>query len=181
MGSSIVHWASRRAADTRARWRLLTSTTTHWHGRRGMRWSQLSEACETMAKADKHPRWLIIHLGGNDLASIPLKHLIELIQKDMKAYSKVFPETCLVWSDILPRATYRGARSNAKVEKSRKCLNNAMKLFMPLVAGRSIQHGNIKWNACHLYRNDGVHMNNEGNDVLLKNITLAMNDIISSQ
>ena len=84
VGSSIVHWAARRAGDTHARWRLLTATTTHWHGRRGMVWSQLSAACETLARADKHPRWLIIHLGGNDLASTPLKNLISMVQKDIK-------------------------------------------------------------------------------------------------
>ena len=83
--------------------------------------------------------------------------------------------------DILPRATYRGARSNAKIEKARKCLNNSMKIFMPQIAGRIIQHGNIQWNEHHLYRRDGIHMNNEGNDVLLNNMTMAMNDIITSQ
>ena len=181
VGSSIVHWAARRASDTRARWRLLSATTTHWHGRRGMVWSQLSTACETLVRADRHPHWLIIHLGGNDLASVPLKQLIEMIQKDMKSYSFLFPETCLIWSDILPRATYRGARSNAKIEKARKSLNNAMKLFMPQINGQIIQHGNIQWNAHHLYRRDGVHMNNEGNDVLLTNMTNAMTKIILSQ
>ena len=133
-------------------------------------------ACETLARADKHPRWLIIHLGGNDLASVPLKKLIAMIQKDMKSYSFLFPETCLIWSDILPRATYRGARSNAKIS-----LNNAMKLFMPQIKGQIIHHGNIQWDAHHLYRRDGVHMNNEGNDVLLTNMTNAMKKIILSQ
>ena len=99
VGSSIMHWSARRGSDTRARWRLLSATTTHWHSRRGMRWSQLSAACETLARADRHPRWLIIHLGGNDLASVPLRQLIEMIQKDMKSYSLLFPETCLIWLD----------------------------------------------------------------------------------
>jgi lysophospholipase L1-like esterase len=181
VGSSIVHWAERRARDVRARWSLLTATTTHWDGRRGMVWSQLNAACERMAKADKHPRWLIIHLGGNDLASTPLKNLIQMIQKDVMAFSKLFPETCIIWSDILPRATYRGAISNAKVEKSRKSLNNAMKLYMPRIQGEVIHHTNIQWDAHHLYRNDGVHLNDVGNDVMLGNITQAMMRIIASQ
>ena len=71
-----------------------------------------------LARADSHPRWLIIHLGGNDLASTPLKTLINMVQKDMSKFATMFPETCLVWSDILPRAAYRGARSNAKIEKA---------------------------------------------------------------
>ena len=138
-------------------------------------------ACERLAKADKHPRWLIIHLGGNDLASTPLKNLISMIQKDVKAYSNLFPEMCIIWSDILPRAVYRGARSNAKVDKARKSLNNAMKLYMPQINGEVIHHRNIQWDAHHLYRRDGVHLNNMGNDVMLGNITQAMVRIITSQ
>jgi hypothetical protein len=86
----------------------------------------------------------------------------------------MFPETCLVWSDVLPRAVYRGARSNAKVEKARKSLNNAMKHYMPQCNGRVIHHHNIQWDAHHLFRRDGVHLNNIGNDVLLTNITDAL-------
>jgi lysophospholipase L1-like esterase len=181
VGSSIVYWAERRARSVRAKWSLLTATTTHWDGRRGMVWSQLNAACERMATANKHPRWLIIHLGGNDLASTPLKTLIQKIQKDVMSYSKFFPQTCIIWSDILPRATYRGAISNAKVEKSRKSLNNSMKLYMPRINGAIIQHRNIQWDAHHLYRKDGVHLNDAGNDVMLGNITQAMMTIIASQ
>jgi lysophospholipase L1-like esterase len=181
VGSSIVHWAERRARSVRAKWSLLTATTTHWDGRRGMVWSQLNAACERLANADKHPRWLIIHLGGNDLASTPLKSLIQKIQKDVMSYSKLFPQTCIIWSDILPRATYRGAISNAKVEKCRKSLNNSMKLYMPRINGAIIQHRNIQWDAHHLYRKDGVHLNDAGNDVMLGNITQAMMTIIASQ
>ena len=169
-----MHWASRRAGDMRVRWRLLTATTTHWHGRRGMVWSQLRAKCETLARADSHPRCLIIHLGSNDLASTPLKHLIYMIQKDIKAYAIMFTETCLVWSDVLPRAAYRGARSNTKVEKARKSLNNAMKQYMPQFKGKVIHHHNIQWDTHHLYRRDGVHLNNIGNDVLVANITDVM-------
>ena len=104
-----------------------------------------------------------------------------MIQKDIQSYSFLFPETCIVWSDILPRATYRGARSNAKIEKARKSLNNAMRLFMPQINGQIIHHRNIQWDAHHLYRRDGVHLNSTGNDVLLANITNAMAMIIQSQ
>ena len=115
------------------------------------------------------------------MASTPLKNLILSIQKDVKAYSNLFPETCIIWSDILPRAAYRGAISNAKVEKSRKSLNNAMKLYMPRINGEVIHHKNIQWDAHHLYRRDGVHLNDMGNDVMLGNITQAMMRIIASQ
>ena len=110
-----------------------------------------------------------------------MKNLIQMIQKDVKAYSNLFPETCIIWSDILPRAAYRGAISNAKVEKSRKSLNNAMKLYMPRINGEVIHHKNIQWDAHHLYRRDGVHLNDMGNDVMLGNITQTMERIITAQ
>ena len=77
----------------------------------------------------------------------------------MSKLANMFPESCMVWSDVLPRATYRGAVSNAKVEKARKSLNTAMKSFMPKINGICIHHQNIQWNSHHLFRNDGVHMN----------------------
>lgn len=175
VGSSIVHWAERRARSERASWSRLTATTTHWDGRRGMRWYQLSAVCSQLAKASSHPQWLIIHLGGNDLASIPLLELILTMQKDINRFSELFPETCVVWSDILPRATYRGAVSNAKVEKARKSLNNAMRTHMPKINGEVIHHPNIQWDAHHLFRKDGVHLNDTGNDIFLKNIVQALN------
>ena len=151
--------------------------TLVWQARHGMEPTQ--RGVQAIGKSGQAPPLADYTPGGNDLASVPLKQLIAMIQKDMKLYSLMFPETCLIWSDILPRATYRGARSNAKVEKARKCLNNAMKIFMPQIAGHIIQHGNIQWDAHHLYRRDGVHMNNDGNDVLLTNMTNAMAKIMA--
>ena len=139
-----------------------------------MVWSQLNAVCERLAKENKHPRWLIKHLGGNDLASTHLQNLISMIQKNVKAYSNLFPETCIIWSDILPRAVYRGARSNAKVDK-------ASVGCMPQINGEVIHHKNFQWDAHHLYRRDGVHLNDMGNDVMLGNIRQAMVRIISSQ
>jgi hypothetical protein len=81
----------------------------------------------------------------------------------------------------LPRAVYRGAISNAKVDKARKSLNNARKLYMPRINGEVIHHRNIQWDAHHLYRRDGVHLNNMGDDVMLGNITQVMVKIITSQ
>ena len=97
-----------------------------------------------------------------------------MIQRDIKSYAIMFQETGIVWSDVLPRAGYRGARFNVKVENPRKSLNYAMKHYMPQFNGQVIHHHNIQWNARHLYRRDGVHLNNMGNDVLLANITDAM-------
>ena len=49
------------------------------------------------------PVKLVIHVGGNDLVNIRQAKMMKRITKDIKHIYSVFPSSCLVWSDILPR------------------------------------------------------------------------------
>lgn len=146
----------------------MTSPSTHWHGSRGMNWCQLLDTAQKLLRYKGPPGRLIIHLGGNDLASTPLKELIHKVKTDLQTLKVLMPDTHIVWSDITARHTYRHALSNPKVEKARKTLNNKVHVMICQLEGSFVRHPALKWDACDLYRPDGVHLSDTGNDILLK-------------
>jgi hypothetical protein len=117
-GSSLVHWAEHRAHRAKGKWNMLTSQKVSCHGQRGMKWNQLLPKMKTLMCSATPPQMLFVHLGGNDLASTPLRQLTEQAQCDMKALAELCPHTALIWSDVLPRIKYRGAHANNKMEKN---------------------------------------------------------------
>ena len=88
-----------------------------------------------LAHTNNHPDEIILHAGGNDLASVTLKDLMETIKKDLTSISQLLPNTKIIWSDVLPRRSYRGAQSSAKVERSRKALNSAIRKHVKELGG----------------------------------------------
>ena len=170
IGSSLVHWAEARARKSRAEWSLLTHTRVTWYGQRGMKWDQLLPKIKAILQYTPAPDMICIHLGGNDLASTPLRKLTCQAKSDMNALAKLCPHTTLVWSDILARISYRNASNDNKMEKTRKTLNSALRAHTRKLGGKSIRHPGINWDLPHLFRNDGVHLNDRGNDIFLGNL-----------
>lgn len=168
IGSSLVYWASHRAASCWGSCPELSVPTTSWYGVRGMRWSQLLPKIRTLLQDRQAPNVIILHLGGNDLMSTPLKKLTQSVKEDLSLIKQLLPHTYIIWSDIVARIHYRGARSNAKAEKARKSLNYAVHAHIAKLSGRWISHPLIKWHASELYRFDGVHLSDKGNDLLLQ-------------
>jgi hypothetical protein len=79
----------------------------------------------------------------------------------------LYPHTVLIWSDVLPTIQYRGANADNKIEKTRKTFNSSMRAFTRKCNGKTIRHPEIQWYFSHLFRPDGVQLNDVGNDVLL--------------
>ena len=166
MGSSIVFWASQRSKRDTKRWTVLTAQEGEWHGERGMGWSRFRPKLDTLLQKAPPPQWLCVLLGSNDLGSKPLHELISCAQINLNYVATVSPDTKIIWSDILPRTQYRGAPSNARMEVARKSYNKKMRRFVKDMGGKCIKHPGIQWNNPEIFRRDGVHMNDLGNDVL---------------
>jgi lysophospholipase L1-like esterase len=180
VGSSLVFWAESRARSNQAVGKGLTKSNIAWHGQRGMRWQQLLPKMQNKLQSAAAPTWICLHLGGNDLASIPLRALTAMALQDIKTLSNMAPNTVLIWSDVLPRVHYRGAISDAKMVKARKTFNSAIRNYITAMNGICIKHTLIQWNILMLYRPDGVHLSNRGNDIFLKDLTVCINTRSSS-
>ena len=69
------------------------------------------------------PSIIIVHIGTNDLVDVDEFSIRQRIALSMQRCIKCFPHTTVIWSDILPRLFYFGARSQLSLERKRCALN----------------------------------------------------------
>ena len=62
------------------------------------------------------------------------------------------------------------------VDKSRKLLNRVIARKLRYQNGLVIEHANIKYGISALFRKDGVHFSDMGNDIWLSDITKGSRD-----
>ena len=140
-----------------------------------MRWHQLLPKLQLAMMGYPTPDMIIIHVGGNDITSVTQGKFIKMIKKDINYINSVFPKTMIVWSDILPRLSWRGLDSSVtayrKIDEKRKRVNRAgRQIIRNLNMGRSIIH-EIETKTNGLFLADGVHLSPIGNDIFLNTIS----------
>ena len=170
VGSSIVHWLERHLTATRsARFTrtLGLDCQVHWMGRRGMRWEQLVPLLRRTS--GPAPAVMVIHLGGNNLGSQSGCSLLRSIRRDLDCIHWMFPDTMVLFSDIIQRRVYRSqarGRSAYGIERSRRFVNAGVAGFMRRVG---VANSNIRHDQ-DVFRRDGVHLNRRGNELFLENV-----------
>jgi lysophospholipase L1-like esterase len=174
VGSSLVFWAGSKAKSNQAAGKELTKSNITWHGQRRMRWQHFLPKMQNMLQTAATPTWICLHLGGNDLASIPLSALTAMALQDIRTLAIMAPNTVLIWSDVLPILHYMGAISDVKMKKARKTFNSALRKGITALNGQCIKHPSIQWNIPMLYRPNGVHLSNRGNDIFLKDLAICL-------
>ena len=107
LGDSIPHWAGSRAVDTGKR-NLCLPGTTHigWWGVWGLTWSRLREVIQVNVTLNVPPRIIFIHLGGNDIVDLKTTAIINAIEREVSYLRAAFPQTTIVWVDILDRLSW---------------------------------------------------------------------------
>ena len=98
--------------------------------------------------------------------------LIELILR----LRTLYPGLKLIWSKILQRRYWHNANNQVAIETSRKRVNLAIKnIFLnEIQKGGIIRHPNITVKEKSLFRYDGVHLSDVGNNIYLNNIQGAL-------
>ena len=81
---------------------------------------------------------------------------------------------------ILIRRYWHSAQDGRALEKSRKRLNLLVRNFIQTIGGCVIRHSNIRASEKSLYRFDGTHLSNTGNEVYLNNIQGAIELFLSN-
>lgn len=148
-----------------------------WLGTRGMRWEHLRAKFQLMIIQNPPPVTIIIHLGGNDLVAVKQAKLMRLIKRDIRYIASVFPSAQIIWSDILPRKSWRGvvpATTNFfQLNQKRKRINRAGHLIVPnLPLGKVTVHEIDTTPG--FFKPDGEHLSLTGNAVFLNTIQEAV-------
>lgn len=84
---------------------------------------------------------------------------------------KYLSEMVPVWSKVVPRVTWQGARDVVVVERDRRTLNTRMSRFVCSRAGVVMSCGEVAdGDNRRLMHVDGVHLNKIGLDILLSGL-----------
>ncbi|XP_061489540.1 uncharacterized protein LOC133387851 isoform X2 [Rhineura floridana] len=179
-GHSMVFWAGRRAAKSRFGTQLGLSqcAAVRWLGRRGMRWDGLLPALFQPAVELVVPQVLVIHLGGNDLGLLKGKALIEQACGDLRAIARRWPGVHLVWSDILPRRKWNCTGDPRGMDRARKKVNRQIQRALCDLGGSVIHHPEVGHDRLELFRPDGIHLTDMGNDIFLGDLQRGLHQIL---
>ncbi len=124
------------------------------------------------------PAVIIFHIGTNDLIEVDEFCLRQRISVALQAYISQFPSSKIVWSDILPRVFYFGAKSQPAVERKRRAINRWAKSQCARLGAYCLHHPQFVWSETALYRFDGVHLSPLGTKLFRDNLRSCVNSVL---
>jgi len=83
-----------------------------------------------MLQFEDPPSYPVVHVGGNDIGKENIGYLRNNLKLFLRTIQRKLPNTIIVWSQILPRRSYRFFTNNKAMEKCRYRLNNAIAKFV---------------------------------------------------
>ena len=172
VGSSLVYWGKARSVELGNENLEFNKDFVElfWKGIRGMKWESLLDTIELCKSKYLLPEFIIIHLGSNDIKFSCSKKLLVKILADLDCIQRKFPNCKIIFSELLCRLVWRGLRWE-EGEKERSLVNEGIRNF--LGKDNCIQHLRIT-KKIYLFRNDGVHLSDIGNDYLLEDLRLKI-------
>jgi hypothetical protein len=101
-----------------------------WAGISGMRWDKLVPIVHSMTNCFGIPKMVLIHCGGNDIGIDPCGKLLFHLKFAVYVISKMLPGSMIVYSNILPRRTWRYSYNTDAMERTRKRLNRGLRTYL---------------------------------------------------
>ncbi|XP_071133054.1 uncharacterized protein [Mytilus edulis] len=150
-----------------------------WQGYGGMGIKDLESTIKRLMKYEKVPKYLVLHIAGNDLGKTKLGFLRNEIKTTLEKVQSYLPNSSIVWSQILPRTNWRHSISQDSMMACRIRINSAIASFVLKNGGHYIKYPDILPNSTFL-KEDGVHLTDLGNDIFLNNLQGALEMFICS-
>ncbi|XP_053098555.1 uncharacterized protein LOC128321972 [Hemicordylus capensis] len=172
LGHSIVFWAHKAARGVQPGTQLGLGqwASISWISRRGMVIAQFLPLFQEFMAAYQPPDILVLHLGENDLASQTGLAIFHSLRKDILQVLRWCPGIAILWSAMLQRRVWRGARDPYGVDRARRKVNAQMARFLGSIGGGFIEHPGIIFSLPCLFRGDGVHLSPSGTRLFLKDL-----------
>ncbi|XP_045200881.1 uncharacterized protein LOC123554666 [Mercenaria mercenaria] len=145
-----------------------------WEFLGGMKVSDLSDTITYLLNFNRPPKFLIIHCGGNDIGQRPMVEITWAIKDFItKTVLVKMPETKIIWSQILPRRSWRYISDNVIANKIRSRINSCISTFFIKQGGFYIKYPDID-ESQRFFAQDDTHLSNLGYSLMLNNITGAI-------
>ena len=151
-----------------------------WHGIGGLTVNGMGQYIDSLIARQGRPDILIIHCGGNDIGTVSIRKLRVKFNMFIKYLFDVFPDTLIVWSQILPRLYWRHMLSSIAAEQTRQRLNNYVSARVLQQGGAFIKYPELQKYSCKLYEVDGVHLSRVGYGIFISTIQGALYLFINS-
>lgn len=168
LGHSYIFWGAKRAA-VRPEGRQLgfprSTASVRWIGVPDMLWSWVLLEVHWYARLDWPPGILLLRVGGNDPGLRAARELILDTTLDFLHLRSFFPDTILVWSDIVAKSAWRMARSMDKLSKAQIKVNKEVATFFVMNGGLAVRHLKLEGDNWIYSRGDGVYLNAIGIDM----------------
>ena len=136
-------------------------------GKGGLKLQDLRSLLDKEANSAR-PAYIIIHVGANDITDLSSYAWRRELEASVAYIQLRYPNSRLIWSDMLPRQHWRNAISTKVAEKSRKrCQLRARALFSQ-EGGEIISHNLIHGD--QFLSTDGVHLSETGQQVFREDL-----------
>lgn len=142
----------------------------YWRGIRGLRWPQVLSVAADIGRASRGPVILVIHAGGNDICSMRMDALLTLMHADLERIPGFFQHVIVVWSEMIPRVVWQGARDADAVERVRRNVNARMARFVRSRGGVVVRHRQLEGDNRQFMRTDGAHLDDNGLEIFLSGL-----------
>ncbi|CAC5367845.1 unnamed protein product [Mytilus coruscus] len=139
----------------------------------------LESTIRKLLKYEKPPKYVVLHIAGNDLGETKVGYLRNEIKATLEKVHSYLPNSSIVWSQILPRTHWRYSESHDCMMTSRLRINSAIASFVLQHEGHYIKYPDILPNSTFL-KEYGVHLTDLGNDIFLNNLQGALEMFICS-
>ncbi|XP_077127852.1 uncharacterized protein LOC143783335 [Ranitomeya variabilis] len=181
VGHSFVYWAYERAKLRPGGTNVgFPKLEVSWRGIKGLRWRQIFLEMVDIAKRAKGPVVLVLHAGGNDLGKRKGAELYTVRSTDVERFVGLLPDMVVVWSEIIPRAVWHGAKDVKAIENSRKRINTKTSKLVRENYGIVVRHQELEGNNVASLRPDGIHLTDVGLDIFLEGLRDGVEQALTS-
>jgi serine/threonine protein kinase len=154
--------------------------TIWWQWRGGLTLNRLNGHIRTLIRLEDTPNYIVIHIAGNDIGNVRVGYLLYLLVNFMPWLSHEMPNTEIIWSQILPRKTWRYSNNTKSMEDCRRKLNSSLGRYMVRHDDYYIKYPDIKPDNIFI-SSDGVHLTKLGNIIFLNTLQGALEYFVTSK
>lgn len=148
-----------------------------WQGYSGLNLLDVISKLRYLKRVGEKPNVILLHCGGNSIGLTPCKHLRWLLKQIVKFIIENF-EARIIWSEILPRNSWRYSHNVEKMNRTVRRLNSFAGKHIIENNGFYIRHPDLQQVTSSLYKDDGVHLKFLGNCIFLCQISSALEKFI---